>query len=204
MIQALLVSNILLWILVLVLAGLVLALSRQIGVLLERVAPAGALISARGPEIGEAAPVVAVESWSGRPRTIAGGSEAGATSTLLLFVSPSCPICEVLIPFLDSLARDQGRGRPLEILLASDGPRSEHEDFVRRHELDADRYFLSRELGLRYQVEKLPYAALIDEEGVLRARGLVNSREHLESLFEARDRNVASLQEYLERTNTGS
>ena len=41
-----------------------------------------------------------------------------------------------------------------------------------------------------------PFAALLDERGVLRARGLVNSREHLESLFEARRIGVASLQEY--------
>jgi hypothetical protein len=46
-------------------------------------------------------------------------------------------------------------------------------------------------------VEKLPMAALIDSRGVLRAKGLVNSREHLESLFEAHARGVASLQEYL-------
>ena len=37
---------------------------------------------------------------------------------------------------------------------------------------------------------------LIDEAGILRARGLVNSREHLESLFEAKRLGVSSLQEY--------
>jgi methylamine dehydrogenase accessory protein MauD len=47
------------------------------------------------------------------------------------------------------------------------------------------------------QVAKLPFAALIDENGVLCARGLVNSREHIESLFEARAQGVASIQEYL-------
>jgi hypothetical protein len=40
---------------------------------------------------------------------------------------------------------------------------------------------------------------LIDEHGILRAKGLVNSREHLESLFEAKELGVASIQEYLER-----
>jgi hypothetical protein len=40
---------------------------------------------------------------------------------------------------------------------------------------------------------------LYDAEGVLRARGLVNSREHLESLFEAEQRGVASIQEFLAR-----
>jgi methylamine dehydrogenase accessory protein MauD len=47
-----------------------------------------------------------------------------------------------------------------------------------------------------YQVSRLPFAALLDPAGKLRARGLVNSREHLESLFEAHRLGVASLQEY--------
>jgi hypothetical protein len=38
---------------------------------------------------------------------------------------------------------------------------------------------------------------LLDESGVLVAKGLVNSREHLESLFEAKRLGVASLNEYM-------
>jgi hypothetical protein len=38
---------------------------------------------------------------------------------------------------------------------------------------------------------------LIDEQGIVAAQGLVNTREHLESLFEAQQRGVASIQDYL-------
>ena len=38
---------------------------------------------------------------------------------------------------------------------------------------------------------------LIDGAGVLRAKGLINTREHVESLFEAMDRGVGSVQEFL-------
>ena len=65
--EALVVSNVLLWIAVLVLGALVLALLRQIGVLHERVAPAGALVSQRGPVVGERAPVLEVTDWNGAP-----------------------------------------------------------------------------------------------------------------------------------------
>ena len=41
------------------------------------------------------------------------------------------------------------------------------------------------------------YAALIDKTGTLRAKGLVNSREHLDSLFEVEHLKSATLQEYL-------
>ena len=43
----------------------------------------------------------------------------------------------------------------------------------------------------------LPYAALIDKSGTLRAKGLVNSREHLDSLFEVEHLKHATLQQYL-------
>jgi methylamine dehydrogenase accessory protein MauD len=57
---------------------------------------------------------------------------------------------------------------------------------------------LSAELGLTYRVGKLPYAVLIDEAGVIRAKGLINTREHLESLLEAKELGVASIQDYLQ------
>ena len=56
-----------------------------------------------------------------------------------------------------------------------------------------------RSWGCSIEVAKLPYAVLIDGDGVIRAKGLVNTREHLESLFEAERLGVASLQEYLQR-----
>lgn len=196
MTEALVVSNLLLWLLVIVLAVLVLALMRQIGVLHERVAPAGALMLRGGPAVGEAAPVLEVADWSGRRHRV-GGSDPEGRSTLVYFLSPTCPVCKTLLPLLGSVC-DAEDGR-LRLVVASDGPRDEHREFVEAHRLDRGHYALSTPLGLAYQVGRLPYAVLIDAKGVVCARGLVNSREHLESLFEARERGVASVQEYLER-----
>jgi methylamine dehydrogenase accessory protein MauD len=193
-IEALAVSNALLWGLVLVLAGVVLALVRQIGLLHERIAPAGALAVRGGPEVGEAAPEMVLEDWSGAPVRV-GGIAADARSTLLFFASPTCPVCKTLLPVLASVA--QAERSWLRVVIASDGPRSEHEAFVARHGLDDGTYVLSTALGLAYQVARLPHAVLVDEAGRVRASGLVNSREHLESLFEAKERGVATLQEYL-------
>jgi methylamine dehydrogenase accessory protein MauD len=193
---ALLVSNALLWIAVVALAALVLALVRQIGVLHERVAPAGALVGSESPRVGESAPVLELADWNGTPRRIGAEDPAGA-STLLLFVSPTCPVCKVLLPVARALARSEAA---LHLVLASDGPRAEHEAFVQGHGLEGECYVLSTALGLAFQVGRLPYAVLIDAAGVVRARGLVNSREHLESLLEAHARGVGSLQEYLAKT----
>jgi methylamine dehydrogenase accessory protein MauD len=196
MLEALLISNIVLWLLVLALAAVVAALVRQVGVLHERVAPVGALVGREGPRVGALAPQLSLTDWAGRPLAI-GGAEAERRSTLLVFVSPSCPVCKTMLDILDDVVRTE-HGR-LRLVLASDGPRQEHEAFVRAAGLAERPYVLSRELGLAFQVGKLPYAVLIDAQGVLRARGLVNTREHVESLFEAMQRGVGAVQEYLHR-----
>src|SRR5690606_24349120 len=56
MIEALVVSNLILWVAVLALLGTVVALARQIGILYERVAPMGALMLDNGPKVGDTAP----------------------------------------------------------------------------------------------------------------------------------------------------
>jgi len=196
MLEALLISTVALWVVVVILAAVVLALVRQVGVLHERVAPAGALVGREGPRVGEPAPRLELTDWMGRPCPI-GGPSPEHKATLLAFVSPTCPVCKTMLAILDSVARNEERW--LRLVLASDGAREEHEAFVRAHGLAERRYLLSTELGLAYQVGKLPYAALIDADGVLRAKGLINTREHVESLFEAMERGVGSVQEYLGR-----
>jgi len=194
MTTALVVSNVILWVLVVALAGIVAALVRQIGVLYERVAPAGALMVARGPRVGEAAPLVTAQAIDGAPREI-GGVRADARSTLLFFLSPTCPVCKQLLPALRSAAQHERAW--LDVVLASDGPRAEHEPFVRAERLEEFPYVLSAPLGITYEVAKLPYAVLIDGAGIVRAKGLVNTREHLESLFEAQERGLASIQDFV-------
>ena len=195
MLDALLISTVVLWLVVLALTAVVVALVRQIGVLHERVAPAGALMTREGPRLGAAVPRFALTDWSGRPCPI-GGADPEGRGTLLVFISPTCPVCKTLLPILDSVLRSEPRR--VRLVLASDGTREEHESFVRAHDLAARAYVLSTELGLAYHVGKLPHAALIDADGILRAKGLVNTREHVESLFEALDRGVGTVQEYLQ------
>jgi methylamine dehydrogenase accessory protein MauD len=190
---ALAISNVVLWIVVLALLAVVLALTRQVGVLHERIAPAGALMINRGLTVGEPVPVIDVTDLNGQALKLGAASRDGL-STLILFVSPTCPVCESLLPVLQS-SRKQEKSW-LAIVLASDGDPATHREFVRAHGLLDFPYVVSAPLGMSYQVSRLPFAALVDATGTLRARGLVNSREHLESLFEAQRLGVASLQEY--------
>ena len=195
MIDALLISNGVLWLLVIGLALTVLALTRQIGLLHERISPVGALSPEAKVKVGDPAPELALIDLHDRPLQL-GGASKDESRTLLFFLSPTCPVCETLLPTVERVARTEVPR--VRVVLASDGLPDEHRVFVDEKRISHLPYVLSAPLGMAYGVAKLPYAVLIDEEGIVAAQGLVNTREHLESLFEAQRHGVASIQDYLE------
>jgi methylamine dehydrogenase accessory protein MauD len=189
---ALIASNFLLWLLVILLLVIVFALARQIGVLHERVAPVGALMPMNGPKIGERVEPIKAQALDGTSITIGEGMD---DNILIYFLSPGCPVCKSLLPVVQEIEKQESG---VTVRYASDGETtSAHERYATEHGIPVSNYLLSRELGISLGVNKLPFAALINRDGVLRARGLVNNREHLESLLAADELDVSSLQEYL-------
>ena len=189
----LIASQIVLWVAVLALGVVCMALARQIGVLHQRIAPAGALALRQPLKPGEPVPEMSLTALDGAAVRI--GGARGGRSQLVLFVSPDCAICESLLPAVRSA---QGAERAwLDIVLASDGDAERQLQFVKDKGLGRFPYVLSEQLGRSFGVAKLPYAVLIDEAGKLSATGLVNTREHLESLFVAKERGVGSIQQFL-------
>lgn len=188
------VSNALLWVLMLGVIVALWALARQVGILYERVAPMGALITDAGPKLGEASPRFEVPALVGGKVEIGG---ARPRSQMIFFLSPTCPVCKKLLPILKSAS--QAERAWLDVVLASDGESTQHLAFYRDAKLDQFPYVLSADLGMTYRVSRLPYAVLLDEQGIIRAKGLINNREQLESLFNAKEIGVTSVQEYLSR-----
>lgn len=189
---ALYVSTFLLWIAVIFLVLLMLALARQIGLLHERIAPLGALMLDQGPKVGERTPVFEVRDLWGRFIRVGGQRER---PLFLLFLSSNCPVCKKVLPIARSLALEErlelvlvGDERPEDLILMAKGQGLE--DFPLLN---------APEIGQAFKVGKIPYAIILDPEGIVRAKGLVNSREHLESLLEAHRLGVASIQDYLQR-----
>ena len=189
---ALLVASVvLLWAVVLGLAFTVFALARQIGVLHERVAPVGALAMGGGPEVGDPAPRIAVQLLDGGSFSLARSPER--RMRLLMFVSSDCPICKRLIPIAKTLAKEEAA----ELVFVGDAEVSVQRAMIARARLEGYPFVNGPELGMALHVGKLPYAVLVNEDGLIAAKGLVNSREHLESLFTAKSAGVASIQEFL-------
>lgn len=171
-----------------------LALGRQVGILFERVSPMGALVNDSGPEVGQQTPLFNLASLTGG--SVALGPKPGR-STLVFFLSPTCPVCKKLLPIIKSVRKAEGSW--LDVVFASDGEKAQHQRFIETAELSSYPYVVSTELGLAYRVARLPYAVLLDQHGIIRAKGLINSREQFDSLFNAFDMNVASIQSYLDQ-----
>lgn len=175
-----------------VLALLLFGLARQIGVLHERIAPMGAMTSDRGPQVGEPAPALTAPTLEGLPVEL-GGPSADGRSRLLLFVAPSCPVCKKLLPIAQSFMRAEH----VRVVIVGDGELAEQRALVQRFGLEGLTYVSSPRVGMTYQVGKLPYGVLLDAQGIIRAKGLVNTREHLESLLNAEETGFGTIQAYL-------
>ncbi|MEG3093020.1 redoxin family protein [Sphingomonas sp. PB1R3] len=188
-------SQLLLWTAVIVEGLLIAALARQVGILHERIAPAGALTLHQKVDVGDVATPMTVVTTDGQPLEV--GGRRDGRSQLLFFASPDCPVCKSLLPVVRSAARAERSW--LDVVIAGDGAKAGYMRLAKDHGLTDLPLVLSEALGRAFGVAKLPYAVLLDEQGRVASLGLVNNREHLESLFVAKEHGVASIQDFLSR-----
>src|SRR5512134_3911763 len=121
---SLMISNALLWVLILAVIVALWALARQVGILYERIQPMGALMTDAGPKLGDKAPLFELPSLNGATVNIGGER---AKSQLIFFLSTSCPVCKKLLPVLKSAS--QAEREWLDVVLASDGDSTQHLGF---------------------------------------------------------------------------
>ena len=133
-----------LFLVVVALAVSIWAVSRQVGILFERVSPLGALVTDSGPAVGAEAPQFQLASLTGTGQVLIGGT--AERSTLLFFLSPNCPVCKKLLPILRSL--EAAEGARMRLVLASDGDEAEHRSFAESHQLQRYPYVISTPMGL--------------------------------------------------------
>jgi hypothetical protein len=153
------------WLLVLVLAVVVLALARQVGTLHLRLGPRGAL------EVDSEGPVLG-EAPSAMPgvdedgrRVLVGGPGPGR---LVLFSSPTCSICREVAPGIGAAAS----AADLTPMIL--------------HDPDLERV---------YGVPGTPFLLVMDELGVVRAKGTVNNLEQVEGLVDLALRRIEEVPE---------
>lgn len=189
------------WTVIVVMALALLGVARQVGVLHRRIGPAGALMTSTAAKVGDKSREFELTTVDGQ-EIVVGSPNSDKKSTLIAFVAPDCPVCSSLMPIYKSIASSESS--KLNLVFASDEAISGHEMYRKRVGIESFPYVLSTELGMSFEIGKLPYAVLLDESGVIASQGLVNSREHIESLLEAQRLKLGSIQEYFEATpNSG-
>ncbi|MDQ4095524.1 MAG: methylamine dehydrogenase accessory protein MauD [Actinomycetota bacterium] len=176
-------SYIVLWLLVVVLCFVVVALARQIGTLHLRMGPRGALeMDDEGPPLHEAPPAVDALSLNDQPVSIGGPGHA----QLLLFISPGCHLCEAVLPSLRAVS-EMGDMMPLVI---TDADVHETRTSYGDRRLGAP-VVPSQKVAQEYRVPGTPYVVILDDMGVVRAKGSVNNLEQMEGLVDTARRRIA-------------
>jgi hypothetical protein len=148
------------WVLLVVLCIVVVALARQVGTLHLRLGPRGAL------EIDTEGPALGEPVPPVEARGADGGSVVvggPGVRRLVLFSSPTCIVCREVAPALPAAAR---AGALLPQIV---------------HDPDAERTF---------EVPGTPFLLMLDELGIVRAKGTVNTLEQVEGLIDTAERRM--------------
>jgi hypothetical protein len=148
------------WVLLVVLCVVVVALARQVGTLHLRLGPRGAL------EIDTEGPALGEALPSVEARAADGGSlllGGPGVRRLVLFSSPTCIVCREVAPAVPAAART---GDLLPQIV---------------HDPDAERTF---------EVPGTPFLLVLDELGIVRAKGTVNTLEQVEGLVDTAARRM--------------
>jgi len=172
-----LISYIVLWVLVLGLGLLVILLYRQFGLMYLGTAEG---VSRDGLEKGTRAPDFALTDQHGTAHKL---SSYRGQPVLLLFGSPHCSPCRTLLPQLQdwSMAR-----RDVKVLWLNAASREESLKFVSDTGTGLPVLPFPPENNImeRFKVRVTPFMFMLDEQGVVRAKGLVNTRGGLDLYYQ--------------------
>jgi len=185
-----LVSYILAWLLVaahgLTLVALLWAVGR---IYLKRDASHLVLITDEGPEIHSFLPQLEGVDAAGR---LLRSSDYRGQSLVLLLLSPGCVPCEQILR--DLHATQRGLAPAPEFLAVVEGTRQQAAGLRQRYRLTIP-IIADPDAAIRAAlgVERTPYGFLVDPEGVVRMKGVVNHRGQLEGLVHRRGRYIGGL-----------
>ena len=185
-------SYIVLWFLVILLSFAFLALSRQIGLLYGRLPEVGARMQSPGPELGQKLePTAGLDLWG---RNVEFPSPDGK-HTLLSFAAPGCSMCAQVLPGLSALAKQEKKNLNV-VIVGINGDQESNRAYAEHHKITHIPYIVWEGFAARLRLQNAPYAVLLDDLGIVRAKGLVNNREHLDSLLNAADTGYESIDHY--------
>lgn len=186
------ISYIVLWVVVVIQIILTLALARLVGQLNRRIPPSGARVIDPGPEIGEF-----VGSWEGVD--LLGNNISfefpGDRGLFLLYISPHCSSCTALLPAAKHFFKEISNAVESSWVMVM-GNRDTQLRYVKKNGLTRHPVLVEKSLPPSWRVKGAPFGLWIDSDGFVKTKGMVNHREHLESLWNAAKTGHASYEGY--------
>ncbi|WP_053363457.1 redoxin domain-containing protein [Bacillus sp. FJAT-27251] len=174
--EFLLYSNILLWIVVLVFLVLFFMIFRQFG---EVYLSTSEGISRDGIPVGESFPKF--------PEQVVLKSKESTNSItnlpeLVVFVSPNCGACKDLLSDWNKYSSNYKNLLNLTVVIY--GTREESQKMLEKTQLKGKIVLDENgELTDNYKVRVTPFAFILDEKGVVKAKGLCNGEDHIKGLM---------------------
>jgi len=176
-----LVSTVLLWGIVLLLAFLLIGMLQAQGRLAWRLEQLEAITPRRvgrsGLRPGTRAPDFLCPTTHGEEKRL---NDWHGRKVLLVFMQVGCGPCESIIPALNTLQENTD----LRVIVVNNGQTDKVREWVER--VDALFPVLvqeNHEVSRQFQVFATPFAFLIDEQRVVLAKGFVTKRRHLDYLL---------------------
>jgi methylamine dehydrogenase accessory protein MauD len=189
------VSYAVLWGVVIIQVVLILALARLVGQIMSRHLPmSGARVIDPGPEIG-----TTVASWEGAD--LAGRSLSlrfpRSRDLFLLYLAPHCTVCARLLPsarrFFNEIASAAD-----SIWVMTQGVTPEAlKAYAQKNGLEGRPGISEDALPGSWRVGGAPFGLWIGADGKVKAKGMVDRREHLESLMLAAELGHPSIESYV-------
>ncbi len=176
-----LISYLALWGLVLVLGFLLLGALRALAVLRWRldqlIATTPRRLGRDGLRVGTKAPDFTLPDPDGTERSL---HDVAGRPVLLVFLQAACKPCRAVVPELNRVYQ---KGK-VKVLAVNTG----EVEAVRQWVAEVGAQFPvlvqnQRDLSRRYEITATPFGFLIDDQGMIRAKGIVNNRQHLDFLL---------------------
>ena len=170
------ISYVVLWLLVIAEAVVLLVLLRAFGSMYLGSRDA---IERDGLRLGTRAPDFTATAIDGTSVPLASLLDRWA---VLVFAEPGCPICEEMGPQLTRLARELADRARVVLLVRRSA------ELMRASPLASFSNVAALAIGAHgtadeYRVRVSPYVHVLDPEGVVRGKGLVNERKHVEHIL---------------------
>ena len=180
-----LASYLVLWGLLVLVCTLLLLVLRQVGLIYLR-GGTGLVQLDDGPEVGTPVrPFQELDDRSGEPVQF---PVPGVRRTLIAFVSGTCGVCKDAVTGIRSAMR---AGHDFGVLFIADGSPEDHHE-LRQSARGLGPFVTSLRRQRQLGITNLPYALLVDEGGILLAKGVLNSVIDVDDLLAAADRQLSA------------